>query len=228
MASHIQNTISKEFDAFSFNYTEDMKNVVPHYLKLMSCFGADLPQDFKPKQILDLGVGNGNSTAAVMPVSPDAHYTLLDASAEMLSMSKERFKDYNTTVVQSYFSDYTYVTSTFDYIIAGFSLHHCDTQEKQQLFSSIYKALQLGGIFSFSDLCINKTDIEHPILVQEWKDFILGHGGIEKWHWLEEHYNAFDRPNRFEDQKKWLLAAGFSKVDVYWRAGFWMNVRAFK
>jgi hypothetical protein len=43
-----------------------------------------------------------------------------------------------------------------------------------------------------------------------------------------EHYEAFDRPSRFEDHKACFLEAGFSRVDIYWQKGFWMNVRAYK
>jgi ubiquinone/menaquinone biosynthesis C-methylase UbiE len=228
MASHVQDNISKEFDAFSSNYTEDMINVVPHYLKLMSCFGTDLPVGFRPLHVLDLGAGNGNSTAQVISLFPDAHYTMLDASPEMLSISESRFKNYNTTCVQSYFSEHDYGESIFDYIIAGFSLHHCDLSEKRTLYPKLYRSLKENGVMSFSDLCINKTDPEHPELLQEWEDFVRQNAGEDKWMWLMEHYEAFDRPSRFEDHKACFLEAGFSRVDIYWQKGFWMNVRAYK
>ncbi len=228
MTSHIQDNISKEFDAFSSNYTEDMTNVVPHYLKLMSCFRTGVKKDFHPEHILDLGVGNGNSMAEVLPVFPNAQYTMLDASPEMLSIAEKRFEGYNTNSIESYFSDYEYGESKYDYIIAGFSLHHCDANEKKQLFHKLYQTLKHNGVFSFSDLCINKTDSEHQQLLQEWKEFILKYANEDKWLWLKEHYEAFDRPSRFEDQKSWLLEAGFSNMDIYWREGFWMNVRAYK
>lgn len=227
MDSKIKENISLEFDAFSQNYTEDMIIVVPHYEKLMACFDSCLPQDFHPQRILDLGCGNGNSTAEIIKQFPEAEYTLVDASAEMIGICEKRFSNFNIKLVESYFSDFLFQKEHYDLVVAGFSLHHCVAEEKQFLFQQIKSALSPKGRLAISDLFITKTDEEHPQLLHEWKDFINENDpSEEKWLWLKEHYDKFDSPHNYKSQETWLTEAGFSNVEIAWKTGFWMHVIA--
>ena len=130
----IKETLAAEFDQFSNHYTEDMIRIVPHYLRLLSSLSDSLPDDFAAYRILDLGCGNGNVTALLLEKFPDAEYTLLDASPDMLELCRDRFPGNNITYVRRYFRDYTFPEDYFDLITACFSLHHCDSREKQWIF----------------------------------------------------------------------------------------------
>ena len=152
----IKENIVLEFNDFSKNYTNDMIGCVPHYLQLISSFIKYLPKNFNPQSILDLGCGNGNVTAQLLSVFPNAQYTLVDASEEMLNLCKVRFKDYHIHCVASYFQDFEFNKNAYDFIVAGFSLHHCNSEDKKELFKKIYAALKPNGIFSCSDLMIDK------------------------------------------------------------------------
>ena len=110
----VKDSIAAEFDQFSGNYTEDMTKCVPHYPKLLSCFSDCLPDDFSPDTVLDLGCGNGNVTALLLNKFPRAHYTLLDASPEMLALCKQRFAGNNVTFIERYFRDYHFPQCRFD------------------------------------------------------------------------------------------------------------------
>lgn len=227
MGTKIKDTLSSEFDAFSVNYTADMVDVVPHYKRLMSCFNECLPHDLNPKHILDVGAGNGNSTAAIINRFPNAHFSFLDASEEMLAICKQRFHNVNTRFVQSYFSDAKFEQNQHDLILAGFSLHHCKAEEKKFLFKQFKEALRTGGVLAMSDLFISKSDEAHPQHLTEWEDFINSNDPSgEKWLWLKEHYDKFDSPHNFESQKEWLLEAGFTSVELGWSEGYWMHVLA--
>lgn len=98
----IANTIALEFNDFSKNYTNDMIGCVPHYLSLISSFTKQLPTNFNPTAILDLGSGNGNVTAQLIPYFPNATFTLVDASAEMIALCRSQFKDYDIVYVHTY------------------------------------------------------------------------------------------------------------------------------
>ena len=123
----IKATLADEFDRFSDNYTEDIIRIVPHYLRLLSSHSKCLPDNFCAATILDLGCGNGNVTALLLEKFPDAEYTLLDASPDMLAICRERFSGINMNCVRSYFRDYTFPEDYFDLIAANFSLHHLDS-----------------------------------------------------------------------------------------------------
>lgn len=227
--SLIKENISSEFDAFSKNYKEDMIAVVPHYEALLEAFLKAIPQSHRVEQVLDIGCGNGIVTDLLLSRYSKTKYTLLDASHEMLSLCKQRFEGYEIDYIQSYFSDFDFPTSAYDLVVAGFSLHHCQSEEKQHLFKKIHTALKPGGLLVMSDLFIAKSDDDHPALLEEWKAHVLGHNPEgDKWDWLMEHYEAFDRPDNLVNQTAWLQQAGFSEVKVVWRNGHWINLCAVK
>ncbi len=225
----IKETLAAEFDQFSDNYTEDMIRCVPHYLRLLSGLSEHLPGSFSASRILDLGCGNGNVTALLLDKFPDAEYTLLDASADMVALCRKRFSGINMTCIRSYFRDYTFPEDYFDLIAAGFSLHHLDSREKQWIFPLLCNGLKQEGIFACSDLMISKTSPEHEGLIEEWRAFVnASYPDGEKWAWMTEHYDAYDRPDDYADQEQWLYNAGFRYVVTKWRDGHWVNFIAGK
>jgi len=225
----LQANIAEEFNEFSKNYTDDMVKVVPHYLKLLGQFVLDIPAGFKPEHILDLGCGNGNITSKLLPLFPDAHYTLLDASDKMLDICKAQFGAKNKTYAESYFQDYEFKPNHFDIVVAGFSLHHCNAKDKQKIFKNIYGSLTKNGIFACSDLMVNRNTKAHVALLEFWKDFVNKNpSDQESWDWLMDHYNTYDNPDSLDQQLKWLGDAGFGdfKITVYDK--YWVHLKAFK
>lgn len=218
-----------EFNEFSVNYTEDMVRCVPHYLKLLSAFVENLPLDFKPKRILDLGCGNGNVTFELIQKFPDSHYVLLDASNEMIELCRRRFQGYDIEFITSYFKDYQFGTNNFDLITAGFSLHHCDLDEKQQIFRRIYKSLKPRGNFGYSDLMIDKNLPEHIQFLKEWELFVKSnYPNSDKWEWLMTHYLEYDKPDALDSQIKWLKEAGFGTIRETILGNYWTYLNAVK
>lgn len=224
----LQSNIIEEFNEFSKNYTADMVKVVPYYLKLLEHFSKDLPNDFNPKHIMDLGCGNGNITQKLLELYPEADYTLLDASENMLELCKAQFGTHNKTYIQSYFQDYEFPILKFDMVAAGFSIHHCNAKDKQKLFKNIYNSLKTNGVFMCSDLMVDKNTIEHESLLKFWKDFVLKSSDQDTWDWLMDHYNTYDNPNSLNQQLNWLKQAGFTdfKIDLY--NTNWIHLKAFK
>ncbi len=225
----VKENIILEFDEFSNDYTQDMIKCVPHYEQLVSGIVSFLPPDFKASNILDLGCGNGNLIELLIARYPDSLYTLVDASPEMLKICRERFPDTRLAFFEGYFDDYIFTADHFDLITASFSFHHINSREKESMFKKIYGALREGGIFCSSDLMIHKSNPAHPVLLEEWKEFVIGnHSDDEKWNWLMEHYNTFDQPDDLKDQLEWLQMAGFSTVHVPWNKGHWVTIQAIK
>lgn len=206
-----------------------MIGCVPHYLKLISSFTDYLPKKFIPKNILDLGCGNGNVTSRLLQLFSESNFTLLDASQEMINLCKVRFKNYKVEYIKSFFKDYCFKDNYYDLISAGFSLHHCNSNEKKSLFQNINKSLKKGGVFSYSDLMINKNKPEHLKLLYDWELFVYeSFPNGEKWEWLMEHYNEFDKPDDYNDQIKWLKEAGFKNISLPTKKGYWVHIQTVK
>ncbi len=225
----IGKNIAIEFDDFSKNYTDDMIGCVPHYLSLVYSFVKYLPANFKPKSILDLGCGNGNITAQLLSHFPKATFTLVDASTEMINRCRNQFSGHEFIYSNTYFDDFIFKSESYDLIVAGFSLHHCDNTEKQSIFRKINTALTKGGIFSCSDLMISKDNPDHPKLLEQWNKFVNANfPDTKKWTWLMEHYEAFDRPSDYHDQIEWLKNAGFNNIQTSFKKDYWVHLQAVK
>ncbi|MGM5470209.1 class I SAM-dependent methyltransferase [Flavobacteriaceae bacterium LMO-SS05] len=225
----LQNNIAEEFNEFSKNYTNDMVKVVPNYLKLLEHFTQDISLGFNPKHILDLGCGNGIITSKLLPLFPNSHYTLLDASDKMLEICEAQFGVQHSTYVQSYFQDYEFKKNQFDMVVAGFSIHHCNAKDKQKLYKAIYRSLTPNGMFMCSDLMVERNTKEHDTLVELWKTFVNKNPtDQETWDWLMDHYQAYDHPNGLDKQLKWLRQAGFTdfKISIY--DAYWVHLKAIK
>jgi tRNA (cmo5U34)-methyltransferase len=223
------NTIALEFNDFSKNYTNDMIGCVPHYLSLISSFCSQFAANFNPTSILDLGSGNGNVTAQLIPYFPNATFTLVDASAEMIALCRSQFKEYDVVFVNSYFKDFLFEEENYDLVVAGFSLHHCDDTEKQSLFKNIHTSLKKGGIFSYTDLMISKTNPDHEMLLIKWKKFVDNNfSDGKKWTWLMEHYETFDKPTDYKVQIEWMLDAGFVAIQIPFKNEYWTHLKAVK
>ena len=114
-------------------------------------------------------------------------------------------------------------------VVAGFSLHHCDANDKQALYKKIYTALNPGGMFGYSDLMIDRTQPEHETLLRDWKQFVLqNYPNEEKWEWLMEHYAAYDQPECLETILSWLKEAGFTIIEPFVFENYWVYVKAKK
>lgn len=221
--------IALEFNDFSKDYTNDMIGCVPYYLQLVSSFVKYLPNNFNPISILDLGCGNGNITAQLIPYFPNATFTLVDASSEMIDLCRHQFKDHDFIYSNKYFKDFLFDAESYDLIVAGFSLHHCDNIEKRSIFKEIYSALKKGGIFSYCDLMINKTNPDHPNLLEQWNKFVnQNFPDGKKWDWLMEHYEAFDKPTDYLHQIEWMKKAGFANIQIPFKKGYWVYLQAKK
>ena len=226
---NIQDNIASEFDEFSKNYTSDMQKCVPHYDFLLSCFNTGFLGRFNPQDILDLGCGNGNVTERLLSLYPNATYTLLDASKEMLSICKDRFKKSKINLIEAYFNQYEFPINHFDIVAAGFSLHHCTSEEKQSLFQNIYTSLKDGGVFTISDLMINKKEAAHDELIDQWGRLVNSNfPDGEKWKWIMDHYDEFDHPDRLEDQIQWLRDSGFTNFNITIKDKYWVHFKAVK
>ncbi|MDX1477646.1 MAG: methyltransferase domain-containing protein [Saprospiraceae bacterium] len=222
--------IGQVFDEIADGYTSLMEDMVPHYRQLITAMLSFLPKGFRPQRIMDLGCGNGNVTAMCKHVYPTAQYHLVDASSEMIERCKQRFGTTGMTYHRAFFQDLTPESSAYDLMIAGFSFHHVPAEEKRTLFKTLYPAISANGVLTSADLFVNKDDEPfHSQVIEHWKRFSFSNGRTqEDWDWVMDHYDAYDRPSAFADQKTWLLEAGFARVELSWHDGPWGCLHAYK
>jgi trans-aconitate methyltransferase len=80
--------MTQQFHADSDTYLEHIRAALPGYDELQSQAVDAIP--FEPRRVLELGIGNGETTKRVLDRFPNARVTGVDASPEMVSRARER------------------------------------------------------------------------------------------------------------------------------------------
>jgi len=92
--NHIhQNNIEYKFNKYDSNYDESRKQLIPCFSEFYGTVVKIIP--FKHSEnfsILDIGAGTGLLTELIANKFSKAQITLVDISAEMLSIAQERLK----------------------------------------------------------------------------------------------------------------------------------------
>ncbi len=202
-----------------------MVRLVPFYFQLMEDLRELLPEDFDPKEVLDLGAGNGNLTSRLIKWFPNAQYTIVDASEEMLTEAQQRFS-LTIKTEKGMMQDINFPKQSIDLVASSFALHHLPDLEKRMMFEQMANWLRPGGYFIYSDLMIDRSSKNHEGLLDDWKSFVLQKGTIEDWKWLMDHYTQYDHPACERDQVKWLLDAGFHDVQTVRHDRYWVAMVA--
>lgn len=224
-------SLQEEFNSWQTGYTEKVSRWVPHYPMLLDTVTSALPGDFSPRNVLDLGCGTGNGAFLLMERFPEAAFTLLDASDEMIGACKRRFGDRKAMqYIQALFQDAVLPESEFDLVVAVLALHHLPGQDKQSFFRNIFRGLKPGGRFVYADLFADKhaPDYSREVLVP-WEVRAKNKGtSSEEWIALMEHHGRFDFPDTYDNTMQWLRQAGFQEAAIYWQDAGWGSIIAGK
>ncbi|MCI5663432.1 MAG: class I SAM-dependent methyltransferase [Mediterranea sp.] len=143
---------------------------------------------------------------------PEAHFTLIDLSEDMLHVARKRFakmKNFNFRR-----ADYSQeIPPKCDIICSALSIHHLEEDQKLRLYISIYEALPKGGVF----INLDQFCADSPVLDKAWNDWWMNYinqSGIDseaKAKWLEQ--KKLDRENSVITSLKMLQNAGFEQIE---------------
>ncbi|NUU79356.1 class I SAM-dependent methyltransferase [Paenibacillus xylanilyticus] len=205
------------FDKVAQDYDMQRKQLIPCFndfygmaLDLMEC-SKDNPR------ILDLGAGTGLLSGMLLQKYPNARITLMDISEKMLEMARRRFAD--TDQVQYVVGDYTKhaFTSSYDMIISSLSIHHLTHADKKNVFGTVYKMLEPGGLFINADQVQGRTPMTDAYYRHRWLDAIHKSGLSDEAISASIERRKVDINAKLEDQLLWLEEAGFSVADCMYK-----------
>lgn len=129
--------------------------------------------------ILDVGAGNGMLTELVFKEFPNAKYTMLDFSKEMLDSAESYFKDNNLNIdVEYVVSDFikdAFPNKKYDLIISSYALHHIrEVSELKNVYKKIADSLKSTGWFLCVDLFLGNTEEEIQeqvaVAIKSWSE----------------------------------------------------------
>jgi len=226
----VPNSATGYFGSMAESYDSLIHRAVPRYDEMIARLLDYLPDD--PRRGLELGCGTGNLSLRLAKTFPRAELTLVDGSAEMVSLVRSRIDesriDSNSRVayVEARFEALDLPAGSFDLVVSSISLHHVD--DKVALYRRIRGLIPAGGRFCFADQIRGEPESNHRVNWDRWLDFCRepGHCTQEEIESLLDHAAAHDHYVPLPEHIALLSAAGFTEIDCVWRNWMWGIVTA--
>lgn len=212
------------------SYDSLIRRAVPRYAEMTERLMTYLPSD--SKRVLELGCGTGNLSLKLAERFPHSALTLVDASAEMVGLTRERVEarypalSSAITYVVARFEELELPAGSFDLVTSSISLHH--VRDKALLYERISALLADGGRFCFADQMRGDPESNHLVNWEQWLAFCRQSGNCtaEELTGLVDHADAHDHYTPVSEHFSLLSRAGFSEVDCVWRNWMWGIITA--
>lgn len=183
-----------------------------------------LPAD-APLRVVELACGAGLLAEAILRRHPQARLIGLDGSAAMRAAAAARLAPFGgrfeVRPFDLFAADWRQMRGA-DAVVSSLTIHHLDDAGKRQLYADLFAMLAPGGVLLIADLVQPAGAAGTAVAARAWDDAVRQHGeaafaAFEQAQWnLYRHPDPMDRPSRLFDQLRWLAAAGFGEVDVFW------------
>ena len=207
------------------SYDSLIRRSVPRYDEMADRLVDYLPRD--SVRVLELGCGTGNLSLRLAANLPNASFSLVDGSSEMVALTRSRLDQARVPgtardeFITARFEDLTLPARSFDLVVSSISLHH--VENKGALYERIHALLRPGGRFCFADQVRGEPESNHQLNWRRWLDFCAepGHCSPEEIQSLLDHAAAHDHYTTPSDHFALLSRAGFSQIDCVWRNLMW-------
>jgi tRNA (cmo5U34)-methyltransferase len=170
-------------------YLDNMLAEVPAYPEFQERTAA-ATEGMTADEILELGIGTGETASRILAGRPDARLTAVDSSAQMLERAAQRLPD--AELVRARLED-PLPRGPFDLVVSALAVHHLDAAGKRDLFRRVFDVLRPGGLFVLADVIVPERN----------EDVVTPIDGV------------YDVPDRLDDQLGWLREAGF-EAEPFW------------
>jgi trans-aconitate methyltransferase len=186
---------------------------------------------------VELGVGGGWLSEALLERFPSAGVLGLDGSATMLRETSARLQRFagRYTLREFRLEDRAWRAECGAGVrcfVSSLVIHHLDGQGKQLLYRDLHGQLDDSGALIIADVVAPRSEWERRYMARSW-DAAVKHqsldfaGSLDAYqhfvdtHWnLYEHPDPMDMPSTVVEHLGWLAEAGFAGSNVFWeRAG---------
>jgi len=214
--------ISELFAALGDTYDEVRRHMVPCFDDFygMAAELAALRLGTAPR-ILDLGAGTGLLSSVLARLVPDAHFVLVDGSAELLGQAEERLRGgaASCTVIAQDMRD-PIPAGTYDAVVSALAIHHLTDPEKRDLFKRIHHVLEPSGVFVNAEQVAGNSDQVSSLNHTLWLERARRAGATDEELEAARHRMAHDLPATVGAQLGWLSETGFADVDCFYKNFF--------
>lgn len=192
----------------------------------------------EPFLAVELGVGEGWLSAAILERFPAARVLGLDGSPTMLRATEARLRPFADRFETRQFqledrSWLEWIGGDVRCFVSSLVIHHLEGEGKQALYRDLRAQLVPGGAVLIADLIAPRSERERRYLAQQWdaevrRQSLAMTGSLQAYQqFVDDHWNWYrysdpmDKPSSLPDHLRWLTESGFVGVNVFWeRAGF--------
>jgi tRNA (cmo5U34)-methyltransferase len=125
-----RNSVHDFYNKINDQYTKSIMQCVPRYTEMQWAILRYIPDNLRPKKILDLGCGAGNLTDLLIDQYPDSEIHIVDISDKMIDLCTRKYEaNQNIVPHRCDFRDLPYATDTFDLIVSSIAIHHINDDD---------------------------------------------------------------------------------------------------
>jgi tRNA (cmo5U34)-methyltransferase len=209
---------SVAFSAHAAEYTALRRRLVPCFDAFYGAAVAAIEcrSGGPVTRVLDLGAGTGLLAAAVAETHPDAHFELLDGSAEMLAEAEQRL---GARVDRVHVGDMAagLPEGPFDAVVSALAIHHLEDADKRVLLERVHRALRSGGVFVNAEQVLGPTPELACRYRETWERMCRELGASDAEIAAAKQRRTHDRCADVESQLRWLRQAGFATADCIYK-----------
>ena len=213
-------------------YDSDMELMHLNRSKMLQIMLELLPlRGGEPFTALDLGVGTGFFSNAILARFPNCHVIAVDGAASMVEMAKSRLGPLAMRV-DFRIGDFRYLpkllppSAQLDLIYSAYALHHLTSQEKLTVVRDVMGLLKRGGWFLNADLIVAADKLTEARIQEIRVAGIVGRaGGRDSRFLTASSTRAFlddleardnDKPLTLAEDLKILRDAGLGNASAFW------------
>lgn len=166
-------------------YLPEMFAEIPGYEELQDAVAAEA----HGTNVLELGVGTGETALRILARNPGARWTGIDSSEEMLARARKRLPAADLRLQRL---EDPLPPGPYDLVVSALAVHHLDREGKRDLFKRV---AQVSDTFVLGDI----VTPERP------EDGVIYTDGV------------YDIPSSVADHLDWLGEAGLDAAATYVR-----------
>ena len=181
------------------------------------------PAPDEPFLAVELGIGEGWLSEAILERFPPARVLGLDGSPTMLRAAEERLRPYADRFEARQFrlEDRSWlerVGSEARCFVSSLVIHHLDAEGKQTLYHDLHARLSPGGAVLIADLVAPRSERERRYLARQWdaevrRQSLAMSGSLQAYQqFTDDHWNWYDYHD--PDGQTLISARPFGLADV--------------